>query len=116
MISIAEDRLNLAAATLLGAVLFCVLTLLLMAGVAVPGKDAAVNLSRQLVRQHGLHTVALLPVSRPERYPAGLFSAVDLRHDPQLPIERPDSGLVFSHLYQNQAGQKSTRMARPEAQ
>jgi hypothetical protein len=112
----AEDRLSLAAAILLGAVLFCVLTLLLMAGFAVPAKVAAVNLSRQLVRQHGLHTVTLLPVSRPERYPAGLFPAVDLRHDPQLPIERPDSGLVFPDLHQNQAGQKSTRMTRPEAQ
>lgn len=91
-----NDRLTQAAFLLSGAAVFCLLALLLVAGYGLLRPDAAAETAcRQIVRQYGLHAIALMPAGRNARHPDGRLPGVDLRYDPRLPLENPDAGLVF---------------------
>jgi hypothetical protein len=90
------DRLTLAKILLAGAVVFCLLTLFLVAGIRLLRPDAvAAAICRQFVRHYGVHTFALAPAGLNLRLADGGLPNVDLRYDPRLPIENPDAGLVF---------------------
>jgi hypothetical protein len=91
-----NDRLTLAEILLTGAAVFCLLTLSLVAGIRLLRPDGvAAAVCRQFVRQYGVHTIALVPAGQNLRLSDGRQPNVDLRYDPQLPIENPDAGLVF---------------------
>ncbi|MGD9058011.1 MAG: hypothetical protein PVG40_06170 [Desulfobacterales bacterium] len=91
-----SDRLTQAKILLAGAGVFCLLTLFLVAGIRLLRPDAAAaTVCRQFVRQYGVHTIALVPVGQNLRRSDGRLPNVDLRHDPRLPMENPDAGLVF---------------------
>ena len=91
-----NDCLTKAEILLAGAAIFCLLTLSLVAGIRLFRPDAAAAAAcRQFVRQYGVHTIALVPAGQNIRLSEGRLPNVDLRHDPRLPMENPDAGLVF---------------------
>ncbi len=91
-----DDRLTQAGILLAGAAVFCLLTLFLVAGTRLLRPDAAAAaVCRQFVRQYGVHTIALVPAGQNLRLSDGRLPNIDLRHDPRLPMENPDAGLVF---------------------
>ena len=91
-----DDRLTQAAILLGGAAVFCLLAIFAVTGFRLWRPDAAAEaVCRQFVRQYGVHTIALMPVGQNLRHSDGRRPFVDLRHDPRLPLENPDDGLVF---------------------
>lgn len=91
-----NDRFTEAEILLAGAAIFCLLALFLVAGLRLLQPDAAAaTVCRQFVRQYGVHTIAFVPAGQNLRRSEGSLPTVDLRHDPRLPMENPDAGLVF---------------------
>jgi len=89
-----DDRLDRAAYVLTSFTVFCAIVLLCMAADAVFRPDTPELQARQIVRQFGLDSMALIPTGHPQRHPGGRLPAVDLRHIPRLPLESPDAGVL----------------------
>lgn len=92
---IGHDRLVLARLLLMFALALSAGAVILMSLDAVSGPQPSITKTRQLVRQFGLTSPALVSSGHPGRYPDSLSPAVDLRHDPRLPIMRPEFSLFF---------------------
>ena len=89
-----DDNLNRSAYILTGVAVFCAVVLLCLAADAVFRPDTPDLKARQIVRQFGLNSMALIPTGHPGRHPGGRLRAVDLRHAPLLPMESPDAGVL----------------------